>query len=397
MSEPKNILFVDDERSVLRSLRRAFMKSGHKLYFADSGELALKILASEPGAIDLVVSDMRMPGMDGYTFLSEVKKRYPEVIRLILSGYVEESYVYKALIEGAAKTYLAKPWKTAELIELVNGLMTVEEALKERKLLKIINTLDCLPTLPEIYFEVMELIEADADFDKIVKVIEKDPAISAKVLQVANSAFFKSGTASLKRAAVFIGMMTLKDIVVGSAVFQTLAAPGMGFYVPEKIWEHAVACNGLVCEMHELLHDERIPEELATVGLLHNIGLLVLLKFFPEKINEISELQKQEPDKDLLELEIEVCGIGHPQIGAYLLNWWNMPYPLTEAALYHHTPHLAAANNRETIYLLHVADHLAGRASGVPGIKPLDPEIFNRVEIPGKFRSQCLVAEEAKR
>ncbi|HDS15759.1 MAG TPA: response regulator [Proteobacteria bacterium] len=92
MSEVKNILFVDDERSVLRALRRTFMNSGYQLYFADSGELGLKILAA--GRIDLVLSDMRMPEMDGYEFLRRVRELYPRVIRLILSGFVEENYVY---------------------------------------------------------------------------------------------------------------------------------------------------------------------------------------------------------------------------------------------------------------------------------------------------------------
>ncbi len=393
MTEPKALLFVDDEKSVLRSLRRAFIKSDYKLYFADSGELALKMLAAGKGKIDMVLSDMRMPGMDGYTFLKEVKERYPGVIRLILSGFVEESYVYKALIDGSAKTYLAKPWSTRELLDLVNGLIEIEESLKEKKLLTIINTVDELPVLPKIYHQIMALIDADADFDKIVTVIEKDPAMTAKVLQVANSAFFKSGTASLKRAAVFIGLMTLKDVVAGSAVFQALAATASGPYSIDSIWEHAVACNGLVCEMYELIHDEKIPEDTASVGLLHDVGLLVMLKYFPQELIQIIALQKQYPEKSLLLLEEAVLGVDHARLGAFLLNWWNMPYPVVEAALYHNNPMAAPAGNREIVVLLHIADHLVLCAEGAPNIQPLDPEIFTQVEIPGRFREQCQIVE----
>ncbi len=106
MNEEKYNLFVDDEKSVLRSLRRAFIKSGYKLYFADSVELGFKMLVAGKGKIDMVLSNMRLPGMDGYAFLKEVKERYPKVVRLILSGFVEETYVYKALIGGSAKNYL---------------------------------------------------------------------------------------------------------------------------------------------------------------------------------------------------------------------------------------------------------------------------------------------------
>jgi len=394
MVEQKYILFVDDERSVLRSLKRAFIRSGHKLYFADSAELGLEILAAGKGRIDMVLSDMRMPGMDGYEFLKRVKEKYPQVIRLILSGFIEESYVYKALIDGSAKTYLAKPWSTRELIDLVNSLIEIEENLKEKQLLEIINTVGELPTLPEIYHQVMTLIDADADFEKIVAVIEKDPALTAKVLQVANSAFFKSGTASLKRAAVFIGLMALKDIVAGSAVFEALAAPALGAYSIEVVWEHAVACNGLVSEMYELIHDEKIPEDVASVGLLHNVGILVMLKYFPDELLQVADQRKKHPELSQSQLEEEILGVDHARLGAYLLNWWNMPYPLIEAALYHNNPLAAAPGNQEIIILLHIADHLALIQAGANTIQPLDPEIFTQVEIPGRFREQCQIAEK---
>ncbi len=389
MTEQKNILFVDDERNILRSLRRAFIKSGHKLYFADSGELGLKILAADKGKIDMVVSDMQMPGMDGYTFLKEVRASYPQVIRLILSGFVEESYVYKALIDGSAKTYLAKPWDTRELIELINGLIEIEETLKKKNLFEVINTVGELPTLPKIYHQAMALIDVDADIDKIVAVIETDPALTAKVLQVANSAFFKSGTASLKKAALFIGLMTLKDIVAGSSVFQAHGTAASGPYSIDSIWEHALACNGLVSEMYDIIHDEYLPDDVASAGLLHNVGLLVMLKYFPEDLVKITALQKQRPELDPVQLEAEVLGVDHARLGAYFLNWWNMPHSIIEAALYHHNPLAAAGANQEIITLLHVADHLVRIAAGAENIQPLDPEIFNLVEIPGRFREQC--------
>ncbi|MBN2705034.1 MAG: HDOD domain-containing protein [Deltaproteobacteria bacterium] len=383
MVEVKSILFVDDERSVLRALRRTFMNSGYKLYFADSGELGLKILAA--GRIDLVLSDMRMPEMDGYEFLRRVRELYPRVIRLILSGFVEESYVYKALIDGSAKTYLAKPWHTGELLSLVAGLVETEEILGSKRLLAVLNTVTSLPMMPEIYHQVMALIDADADFDKIVAVIEKDPAITAKVLQVANSAFFKSGTASLKRAAVFIGLMTLKDIVVGSAVFQTLAGPPLADYDPELIWKHAVLCNRLLGEMYEAVHDKKPPEDVAAIGLLHNVGELLMLKYFPQVLKRIGALREQYPDRDLLQLEKELLGADHAELGAYLLNWWNMPYPLVEAALYHNNPLAVLSPNRQNVVLLHIADYLARIEMGLKPVKALDREILAQSGLPAAF------------
>jgi len=184
-------------------------------------------------------------------------------------------------------------------------------------------------------------------------------------------------------------MMTLKDIVAGSAIFQVLEAPAQGIYSPAVIWEHAVACNALVGEIYELIHDEKLPEDLASVGLLHNIGLLVLLKYFPEQINKINELRRRDQTADPVVFEKELLGVDHARIGAYLLDWWNMPYPLVEAALYHHEPLAAAPGNREIVCLLHIADHLVRAREGDFSLQPISPEVLELVALPEPYRQEC--------
>ena len=118
-----------------------------------------------------------------------------------------------------------------------------------------------------------------------------------------------------------------------------------------------------------------------------------MLKYFPDELTRIVALQKQYPEKNPTFLEAEVLGVDHARLGAFLLNWWNMPYPMVEAALYHNNPLAAAQSNQEIIILLHVADHLVQIAEEAQNIQPLDPEIFTLVEIPGRFREQCQIAE----
>ena len=148
MSEKKAILFVDDEMSILRSLKRVFLDSGYQLYFADSGAKGLAALKAKD--IDLVVSDMRMPQMDGYQFLSQVKKEYPQVVRLILSGFTQEETVYKALIDGSAKMYVAKPWDNQKLKALIRQLLEIKETLQQQCLLAVSYTHLTLPTNREV-------------------------------------------------------------------------------------------------------------------------------------------------------------------------------------------------------------------------------------------------------
>jgi len=357
MAEKQAILFVDDEKSVLRSLKRAFLDSGYQLYFADSGARGLSILKVKN--IDLVISDMRMPQMDGYQFLNQVKKDYPQVVRLILSGYTQEDTVYKALIDGSAKMYVAKPWDNQKLKSLIAQLLEIRDILQQQRLLEVMNTIDKLPTLPAIYHEIMDLIEKNADFDKIVAVVEKDPAITAKVLQVANSAYFRNSTASLKRAAVFIGLMNLKDIVLGCSVLESLDCKAMGEFSIESLWEHYVRSNGLVHNLYERIYGKKVDETSGSAGLLYDVGILVLLRYFPEKFREIISCCRQQPGLGLLAAEGTVMGVTHAQLGAYLLSWWNLPHPIIEATLYHHDPLSESVADQHFVSLIGVVSHLS--------------------------------------
>ena len=111
--EPIRLLLVDDEQAVLRSLRTLFRGGDYQLELADNGADALRILERCP--IDVVVSDMRMPEMDGLAFLTEVKSRYPEVMRIVLSGYAEPDRVIGVLNNATVFAYVNKPWDNADL------------------------------------------------------------------------------------------------------------------------------------------------------------------------------------------------------------------------------------------------------------------------------------------
>ncbi|CAB3771001.1 chemotaxis protein CheY [Burkholderia sp. MSh2] len=121
-----SILLVDDEPSVLSALRRVFRPAGYEILIAESGEAALEILASTE--VDLIVSDMRMPGMSGAEFLSVARARYPDTMRILLTGYAEIASVVQAVNEGGVYRYLNKPWDDHDL------LLTIEQALEQRRL-----------------------------------------------------------------------------------------------------------------------------------------------------------------------------------------------------------------------------------------------------------------------
>lgn len=123
---PPTVLLVDDEPSVLSALRRLFRTQGYRIEQCTGGADALALLQQVP--VDLVVSDMRMPGMDGATFLAQVRQQHPSVVRILLTGYADITATIAAINEGAIHRYIAKPWDDNDL------LLVVSDALQRRNL-----------------------------------------------------------------------------------------------------------------------------------------------------------------------------------------------------------------------------------------------------------------------
>ena len=123
---PATLLFVDDEPGILSSLRRLFRPHGYRILVAESGALGLAELEKTP--VDLVISDMRMPEMDGATFLKAVRQRWPDTVRILLTGYADVTSTVAAINEGEIYRYVSKPWDDTEIVN------TVREALERYRL-----------------------------------------------------------------------------------------------------------------------------------------------------------------------------------------------------------------------------------------------------------------------
>jgi FixJ family two-component response regulator len=126
MSETVRILFVDDEANILRALERVFIEDDYEILTAPSGEDALEILVSV-SPVQVVVSDFRMPGMNGVDFLRRVRGRWPEIVRAVLSGYADTAAIVSAINEGQIYRFIPKPWDDTDL------RMTIAAAVEQHK------------------------------------------------------------------------------------------------------------------------------------------------------------------------------------------------------------------------------------------------------------------------
>ncbi|MDB5979531.1 MAG: two-component system response regulator [Pseudomonas sp.] len=131
------VLLVDDEASILNSLRRLLRNQPYDLFFADSGEQALELMTQQ--RIDLVMTDARMPNMDGATLLAEIHQRYPTTTRILLTGYADLNMIVKAINEGQIHRYISKPWNDEELQLTLRQALAHQHSERERQRLELLN------------------------------------------------------------------------------------------------------------------------------------------------------------------------------------------------------------------------------------------------------------------
>ncbi len=348
----KTILFVDDEIQILKALKRLFHSCPYEVLFAESANEALELFAEK--TIDLIMTDIRMPDMDGFELLRIIKKKYPLTLRVTLSGYTDSKNIFKALEDNLAKLYVFKPWDNKELTNTIDQLFEVEALLNNKHLLNLINNITDLPTVPNLYHEICDLIEADASIDHISKKIEKDQSIATKILRVANSAFYGAKTGNITQAIMYIGLTNVKNIVLSNSVFNDF---GKHKNLHLSLWEHVNITNKLMNAIYPRLLGKKVPNVFASAGLLHDVGRVIVLNYFLEEHDKMVQLVKEDPTKCITELENELIGTNHQLIGGYLLKWWEIPHPIVEVAMFHHDPLNLAVINKELVAVVHLANY----------------------------------------
>ena len=177
----KTIVFVDDEPNILNGLRRMLypLQKDWNMLFVEGGAKALEILAQSD--VNVVVSDMRMPGMNGFELLQTVRKRFPNVIRVMLTGQPDKDVYCEVM--AISHYFLWKPAKFEELQMLFDSIRNLDISLHDNKLLHLIGGITSLPSLPPLFDRLMELIEnQETNITQIAAVINEDIAMAAQIL-----------------------------------------------------------------------------------------------------------------------------------------------------------------------------------------------------------------------
>jgi HD-like signal output (HDOD) protein/CheY-like chemotaxis protein len=326
-------LFVDDEPRVLDGLRLS-LRSKRKVWemvFANGGLAAVQEL--EQGMFDVIVSDMRMPGMDGASVLAKAATLQPQAVRMILSGEMDESSAARAA--GVAHRFLAKPCDSETLVEIITRALELKALLHSDRMRECVGGMSKLPSMPRTCQLLNQALQQErTPLSTVIGIIQRDIAMAAKVLQLVNSAFFGTSRkiTSLEQAVSYLGVSTLRGLVVANSLFDELSVDNPALIEHEQIY-----CALVARLAHALIGTHAQADVAFTAGLLHNIGGLALACRLPEDAAKSAELARSR-GIPIHEAEYERLGVTHAGIGAYLLGLWGLPHEVIEAVALHHEP-----------------------------------------------------------
>lgn len=191
--------------------------------FCESGPQALEKVTAEKSAYDVVISDMRMPIMNGAEVLSRIAALHPGTIRLILSGHADRQMIMQSV--GIAHRYLSKPCDGRKLTATLEQALGLRAMLRDEELRRSVSGTISLPSRPDLYVRLLSVIQqAESSIDDVEEIVSHDPAMAGKVLKLVNSAFFGNrGTAhNLNEAISYVGLDVLRSLALTLGLFEEL-------------------------------------------------------------------------------------------------------------------------------------------------------------------------------
>ena len=353
----KRVLFVDDEGKALEDLKIMLQVQEFpwEAAYASSGKSALDLMAETP--FDVIISDIRMPEMDGAALLKIVCERFPGAVRIVVCSQEEMNGALRAV--PVAHQFLLKPCDPHMLRVAVERATSLSDVLSNKMLASIVGSVKDLPVLPRTFMALREkLADPNASVKEVVKLVEQDISIAAKILQLVNSAFFglPREISTMNTAVSYLGIDMLQNLVLSAEVFRVFEnaakLPGFSF---EELHEHSQLTAKIASHIPV---PAAVHSAAVVAGLLHDVGKLVLATRSPKHFARALEGASEEK-RPLFAVEQELMGVSHAEVGAYLLGIWGLPCPVVEAVAHHHHPERVPQETLDAVAVVHVANYLA--------------------------------------
>jgi HD-like signal output (HDOD) protein len=378
----KSILFVDDEPKVLGALRRMLrnLRREWRMEFVESGPQALECLAAAP--FDVLVTDMRMPGMDGSQLLREAMERYPATVRIILSGQCEQESVLKCV--GPAHQFLTKPCDSETLKSTIGRACRLRDHLPNEWTKQVVSSIRSVPSRPSVHAELVAKLGSPAgSIERVGEIMARDVGMTAKILQLVSSSFFGTPrrVSDVAHAVSLLGLDTVSALVRSTDVFYPSDGDDSWEHIGEMLSDHSLAVARAARRIAEGETDDvTLIGDTYLSGLLHDVGVLVFAKDSPEHYIETLALARLD-QTTLRKAEKRTFSTTRDDVGAYLMGLWGLPDPIVKAIAYHLSPGRSPDQTFGPLTAVHVANAVVEKESaeifGVAG--PIDMDYLKTI------------------
>jgi HD-like signal output (HDOD) protein len=329
----------------------------YEAFTVSSGAEGLRFLEQTP--VDVVVSDLVMPEMNGHEFMTSVAQKHPETMRIVISAHEDQLTVAQCLMFG--HRYFSKPFDLKNLSSILKRICHLKHQVGSEKLKKIISGLGALPTPPRLYSRLNEAVNsAYTSLAEIGDIVQEDPGLTLKLLQISNSAYFAARQRILTpmEAVQVVGLEILRGMVLCVQAFKFYQNRPIRSVSATELWDHSLrtAMSARRLAKHEQLSDH-LCEESFVSGLLHDIGKLVLAANADAEYQIVVRRSRTE-GISATEVEQEIFGATHAQVGAYLLGLWGLPEPVVSTVELHHSLDNVTTQGFTPVTAIHVAQCL---------------------------------------
>lgn len=357
------IVLVDENSQLLKRINNAGSPGWqHELVWAPGPQEALSELRKRPA--DVLLMNLH-PGLEGVRpFLREVDSLYPEILRiaLVTPGRNQEVLHLAPMLHHL----LANGCPVEVLLQTIDRSSGLKRLLRSPEVQGLVLAVKHLPSLSEIYLQLQQLLaDPDVDFGQMARIIEQDPAMTAELLHLANSAFFGRSRRvyQVEDAIVFLGRDTIRTLTLSYSIFRQFDGSDSPIRpCLENLQRHSL----LTARIAMLLAPRKFRDEAFVAAILHDIGILLVADRLPHQFEDLMATARKRAEP-LHFAEYEFQGTSHAELGGYLLDLWGLPPAIVEAVSHHHMPTRVQTMEFDVLAAVHVADALAEEA-GVPAL-----------------------------
>jgi HD-like signal output (HDOD) protein len=384
----KRLLVVDDDPQTMSRLRVMLaeistMWSVEGVATPDDAMATLKVQA-----FDVVLANIHLGGRGGIQLLSDVKVRCPHTVRIATCAAAHRTVIVRAL--EVAHQFLPKPPEAEDLKAVLLRTGLLQDRVMNESVRRLIAEIRTLPSLPSMYQELVTAMQSpQATVDTAAQIVAKDMAMTAKILQVVNSAYFslRRTITSPAHAIALLGIDTVKSLAFGLELFAQFSRTGLPVS-PDQLWKHGMAVGTGARAIALSAGVGPLAIEGAFIGgLVHDLGVLILAHSFPQQYADALRMA-DETRIPPWQAEQTLFGTTHAEVGGYLLGLWGLSDRVVDAATYHHHPMESPGTGSSVLSAVHAADVFDEERDPM-----LPPEQRTRLDM--EYLAGCGLAEQA--